>query len=282
MTLLTNFFIIMFSSSYSPHRESVKTVSEIRTDEEGRRFKVTRKIRMRLVTEAVEPEVALRRTWKKFGLSANDGVGPNISSTILGEPVFLQLSIDADFDKQEVSPAQAQAAEAKTVKCRYCDGPHFSVKCPYKDTFAGDKKFSFNGGSAASSATEVADATSPSAGPAKYVPKFKRSVEDGGLGGASSSDPSNPLDDRDQGLAIRITNLSDIVVESDIRELVGAIGVPVSRCNVGRDRFTGRCKGYAFVNFFSKEDAEKVMGRLNGFPYGNLILKVEIARPVEK
>ena len=236
---------------------------------------------MRLVTEAVEPEVALRRTWKKFGLSVNDGVGPNISSTILGEPVFLKLSMDADFDKQEVSPAQAQAAEAKTVKCKYCDGPHFSVKCPYKDTFAGeDKKFNVNGVSAAGAV--VAEAASPSSGPAKYVPKFKRSVEDGGLGGTSSSDPSAPLDERDQGLAIRITNLSDIVVESDIRELVGAIGVPVSRCNVGRDRFTGRCKGYAFVNFFTKEDAEKVMGRLNGFPYGNLILKVEIARPVEK
>jgi translation initiation factor 3 subunit G len=237
---------------------------------------------MRLVTEAVEPEVALRRTWKKFGLSANDGVGPNISSTILGEPVFLKLSMEADFDKQEVSPAQAKAAEAKTIKCKYCDGPHYSVRCPYKDTFAGeDKKFSINGASSGSAEAVAASAGSPGAGPTKYVPKFKRSVEEGGLGG-NSSDLSSPLDDRDQGLAIRITNLSDVVVESDIRELVGAIGVPVARCNVGRDRNTGRCKGYAFVNFYAKEDAEKVMGKLNGFPYGNLILKVEIARPVEK
>lgn len=239
---------------------------------------------MRLVTEAVEPEVALRRTWKKFGLSANDGAGPNISSTILGEPVFLKLSMDADFDKQEVSPAKAQAAEAKTVKCKFCDGPHFSVRCPYKDTFAGEEKnFSINGVSPGGAEVAAASAQSTGSGSTKYVPKFKRSVEEGGLGGATTgSDSSSPLDDRDQGLAIRITNLSDIVVESDIRELVGAIGVPVARCNVGRDRVTGRCKGYAFVNFYTKEDAEKVMGRLNGFPYGNLILKVEIARPVEK
>ena len=66
----------------------IKSVTEIRTDESGRQFKVTRKIKMRLVTETVEPEVALRRTWKKFGQAANDGPGPNISSTILGEPVF--------------------------------------------------------------------------------------------------------------------------------------------------------------------------------------------------
>lgn len=251
----------------------IKTVSEIRTDDSGRRFQITRKIRMRLVTEAVEPEVALRRAWKKFGLAANDGPGPNISSTILGEPVFLKLGMDTDFDKQEVSPAQTQAMEAKTVKCRFCDGPHFSVKCPHKSSFAGDaSKPKFNDAPVSTETTTAA--------PSKYVPKFKRSVEEGGS--ASTEGSSSTLDDRDQGLAIRITNLSEICVESDIRELVGAIGVPVARCNVGRDRVTGRCKGFAFVNFYTKEDAETVMRRLNGFPYGNLILKVEIARPIDK
>lgn len=254
----------------------IKTVSEIRTDDSGRHFQVTRKIRMRLVTESVEPEVALRRSWKKFGQAANDGPGPNISSTILGEPVFLKLAMDMDFDKQEVSPAQAQAAEAKTVKCRYCDGPHFSVKCPHKDSFAGEASKPKLNGAEASASVPIA-----TAGPTKYVPKFKRSVEEGGIAPTEGSTAST-LDDRDQGLAIRITNLSEVCVESDIRELVSAIGVPVARCNVGRDRVTGRCKGFAFVNFYTKEDAETVMHRLNGFPYGNLILKVEIARPIDK
>ena len=232
---------------------------------------MTRKIRMRLVTETVEPDVAHRRTWKKFGLSANDGPGPNVSSTIIGEPVFLNLSMDIDFDKQEVSPTQVQAAEAKTIKCKFCDGPHFSMKCPYKDTFINESK---------PVTSSVSESASASTAPAKYVPKFKRNMDT--PSSSFSSEPVSALDDRDQGLAIRITNLSDVVVESDIRELVAAIGVPVARCNVGRDRFTGRCKGYAFVNFYTKEDAETVMNRLNGFPYGNLILKVEIARPIEK
>lgn len=254
----------------------IKTVNEIRTDDSGRRFQVTRKIRMRLVTESVEPEVALRRAWKKFGQAANDGVGPSISSTILGEPVFLKLAMDMDFDKQEVSPAQAQASEARTIKCKYCGGPHFSPRCPHKDSFAGEaSNFKLNS-AASAEATAVA-----SAGPSKYVPKFKRSVEERGFAPADGISASS-LDDRDQGLAIRITNLSEVCVESDIRELVGAIGVAVARCNVGRDRVTGRCKGFAFVNFYTKDDAETVMRRLNGFAYGNLILKVEIARPVDK
>lgn len=240
---------------------------------------------MRLVTESVEPEVALRRTWKKFGLASNDGLGPNISSTIIGEPVFLKLGMDTDFDKQEVSSAQAKANEAKTIKCKFCDGPHFSLKCPYRDTFSGEAfKNKLNGAAGASeessaAAANVADASS---GPTKYVPKFKRSTEEGGNGPQSASGTDSTLDDRDQGLAIRITNLSEVVVESDIRELVGAIGVSVARCNVGRDRFTGRCKGYAFVNFYTKEDAETVMNKINGLPYGNMILKVEIARPIDK
>lgn len=257
-------------------------------------MRVTRKIRLKLVTETVEADVALRLTWKKFGLSANDGIGPNLSSTTLGEPVFLNLSMEANFDKQEASPAQVQAAEAKTIKCRNCDGPHLTVKCPYKDKFVdGASKFKFvntdsdttNSANASANSPNITTASAAPAGPTKYVPKFKRGGEDSNGSAANSSnstETSSQVDDRDQGLAIRITNLSEIVVEADIRELVGAIGVPIARCNVGRDRFTGRCKGYAFVNFYSKEDAETVMRRLNGFPYGNLILKVEIARPVDK
>ena len=55
-----------------------------------------------------------------------------------------------------------------------------------------------------------------------------------------------------------------------------------ARCNVARDRYTGLCKGYAFVNFYAQDDADRVVKRLNGFAYGNMIIKVEIAKPVEK
>ena len=177
--------------------------------------------------------------------------------------------MNTDFDKQEVSPAQAKATEAKTVKCRFCEGPHFfqsNVLIRILLPVMNPPKPKLNdSGSTASAATEDSTPVS-AAGPSKYVPKFKRSTEEGGNGPQSRICYHSTSDDRDQGLAIRITNLSEIVVESDIRELVGAIGVPVARCNVGRDRNTGRCKGFAFVNFYTKEDAETVMKRLNGFP----------------
>lgn len=258
----------------------IKTVTEDKRDDQGRLVRVTRKIRMKLVTEAVEPEVAARREWRKFGLAANDGPGPNISSTILGEPVYLKLALDQDFDKQEAA-AQVPVVEAKSVKCRYCEGPHWSVKCPYKDKFAGEEA-KVNHGQGSQNAEAASASPAQPAGPAKYVPRFRRQQEEGGSAAAPSAAGENQPDDRDLGLAIRISNLSDIVVENDIRDLCAAIGTPVARCNVAKDRFTGRCKGYAFVNFYSKEDAERVMNRLNGLPYGNLILKCEIARPSEK
>ena len=230
---------------------------------------------MRLVTESVEPEVALRRTWKKFGLAAQDGLGPNSNNSRPTEEIFMNLSMDMDFDKQEATSAkshQALETKSKGMTCKYCNGLHLTFKCPHKDTFAGEIKAK---AAASAVAGNVEDEISPLPS-SKYVPKFKRNLDEN-----SSSLTESSSDDRDNGLAIRITNLSDATVESDIRDLVSATGVSVARCNVGRDRITGRCKGYAFVNFYSKEDAESVRARLNGYPYGNLILKVEIARPIE-
>lgn len=260
----------------------IKTVTEEKRDDQGRLVRVTRKIRMKLVTEAVEPEVAARRAWKKFGLAANDGPGPNISSTILGEPVYLKLAMDQDFDKQEVA-AQVPVVEAKSVKCRYCEGPHWSVKCPHKDKFIGvEAKVNHGQGGNAAKEEAKSETAAPSAAPAKYVPRFRRQEEGAAAAGGQTGSSDQTQDDRDMGLAIRISNLSDLVVESDIRDLCAALNAPVARCNVARDRITGRCKGYAFVNFYSKDDAERVMNKLNGLPYGNLILKAEIARPSEK
>lgn len=53
------------SSMESLNGEQIKTVVEERTDENGRRIRVTRKIRMRLVQEALSPAVAERRVPSK-------------------------------------------------------------------------------------------------------------------------------------------------------------------------------------------------------------------------
>lgn len=45
-----------------------------------------------------------------------------------------------------------------------------------------------------------------------------------------------------------------------------------TRIYVGKDQETGLCKGFAFVSFESRAEAEKAMGKINGLPYDHLIL----------
>lgn len=41
---------------------------------------------------------------------------------------------------------------------------------------------------------------------------------------------------------------------------------------------TGESRGFAFINFTHRDDAQRAINKLNGFGYDNLILKVCVAR----
>jgi translation initiation factor 3 subunit G len=43
------------------------------------------------------------------------------------------------------------------------------------------------------------------------------------------------------------------------------------------DKNTGENRGFAFINFVHREEAERAIRTLNGFGYDNLILRVEWA-----
>lgn len=241
-----------------------KTVVEERVDEQGRRVRVTRKIRLRLVSERVSPEVAARRAWRKFGDAASDGPGPHLSSTIIGEPVFLKLSLAGGVGDGE--PTKAAVVQVKNIVCRYCQGAHWSAKCPFKSTFAEEAKDA-EGGAGKEEA----------AGLKKYIPpSMRRAMEaggmaEGGIGLATTSQRDNPN-------TVRISNLADVVTETDLRDLVGRIAQP-ARVYVVKDQRTMLCRGSAFVSFHMMEDAERVVTKLHGHKYGNLVLHVEMAKP---
>ena len=69
---------------------------------------------------------------------------------------------------------------------------------------------------------------------------------------------------RDDLPTLRITSLSVDAEDEDLRALFEPFG-RVARANVVRDRETRISKGFGFVSFDSRKDAEKALGKMNGF-----------------
>ncbi|KAJ2744055.1 translation initiation factor eIF3 subunit g [Coemansia sp. BCRC 34301] len=254
-----------------------KTVIEHRLNEDGKRVRVTRVMREKVVQEHVNRAVAERKKWAKFGeqrgengiVRGNGGV-----ATTIGEVVELRLSqYAAQMKQQELEAAEqekAAAVKSSKILCRVCRGEHFTAKCPYKDTMTPAEDI-LGGG-----APPVDDAKS--SGPNAYVPPHMRAGAKafGGRAAGSLGAGDARGDRRDEQPTIRITNLSEDTLEADVNQLCRPFG-PLARVFVATDRSTGHCKGYAFVSYYDHDSAEKAIAKLNGHGFDNLILNAHWA-----
>ena len=82
---------------------------------------------------------------------------------------------------------------------------------------------------------------------------------------------------RDDLPTLRVTNVSEDASEDDLRDLFSRFG-KVFRVYIGRDRETGIGKGYAFVSFEDRANAERAMHKVHGMGYDNLILNCQWSR----
>jgi len=78
--------------------------------------------------------------------------------------------------------------------------------------------------------------------------------------------------------AILVSNLSENMEDNDLLDLFRPFG-HIARIFLAKDKMTGQCKGFAFINYYKQEDAAKAIATLNGFGYDHLILNVEWAKP---
>lgn len=83
---------------------------------------------------------------------------------------------------------------------------------------------------------------------------------------------------RDTTASVYITNLPAEADEADLHELCRPFG-PLRSVKLVRDRRTNQSKGFAFVNFRRREDADGAIQRLDGYAYGHLVMRVQWARP---
>jgi RNA recognition motif-containing protein len=83
------------------------------------------------------------------------------------------------------------------------------------------------------------------------------------------------------GNKLYVGGLPTFVTEGQLEEIFSAHGT-VESVRVITDRFTGRSRGFGFVEMASSAEAQKAMESLNGTQLEGQTLVVNEARPLEK
>ncbi|RLN03670.1 eukaryotic translation initiation factor 3 subunit G [Panicum miliaceum] len=254
-----------------PDENGLKRVIEYRFDDDGNKVKVTTTTRVRKLAKARLSRSAIeRRQWPKFGDAVKEDAGSRLTM-VSTEEILIERprapGSKADEPAASGDPlAMASKGGAVLMVCRTCGkkGDHWTSKCPYKDLAPPTESFTDR--------PPTSDGPPAAGGPVKgaYVPPTMR-------GGADRS-AGDVMRRRNDENSVRVTNLSEDTREPDLLELFRAFG-PVSRVYVAVDQKTGSSRGFGFVNFVHREDAEKAISKLNGYGYDNLILRVEWATP---
>ncbi|KAH9606393.1 hypothetical protein KSS87_004615 [Heliosperma pusillum] len=239
-----------------PDTDGVKTMTEYKFNDKGEKVKITTKSRV-----VINKKIILeRRSWAKFGDAIKDGPNSNGLTTYPPEDVKIERPGSDDKDKDKVKHTKAdpnQPTRDGTIKvCRTCHqkGDHWTAACPYKNL---------------AQSAEVLATPDPNPNPnptatKKYVPPIR----------TTTTDPKRRNDEN----SVRVSNLSEDTREADLQELFEPFG-HVTRVYVATDRSTNMSRGFGFVNFARKEDAERAISKLNGYGYDNLILRVEWSAP---
>lgn len=191
------------------NKDGTKTIITFRYNENNQKVKTTRRIRYTTHRETVNPRVADRKQWGKFGESARDGAGPAADTTSVGENIIFRPSTNWRKDiRDESADPNAQSMKDKLkdkkVKCRICNGEHFTARCPYKDTMA-----PMGESGAADPAAGMGDEPAPAGGAAasknrSYVPPALRN--DGRTAGERMG--GSKYGERDDFATLRVTNVS--------------------------------------------------------------------------
>ncbi|KAL6977397.1 hypothetical protein U1Q18_026196 [Sarracenia purpurea var. burkii] len=254
-----------------PDENGIKKVIEFRFNDDGSKVKITTTTRARKLAKARLSKRAIeRRSWAKFGDAVHEDVGSRLTM-VSTEEILIERPRAPGSKAEETklagdSLAQLGKGGAVLMVCRTCGkkGDHWTSRCPYKDLAPQSEPFVDK--PAAPETTTVGSGTTKGA----YVPPSMRAGQERPAG--------SEMRRRNEENSVRVTNLSEDTREPDLHELFRTFG-PVSRVYVAIDQKTGMSRGFGFINFVNKEDAERAIAKLNGYGYDNLILRVEWATP---
>ncbi|KAF7493880.1 Eukaryotic translation initiation factor 3 subunit G [Sarcoptes scabiei] len=234
----------------------MKIITEIR-HQDGKKLQV--KQYFKTEKRRVSLNVAKRKTWMKFGLSANDPPGPNPKTTYISEEISMEYLNQKDEENLDLDLSQQfnKGIVNPHIVCRHCSHNHWTMECPLKNEINALNKYNDSNDSKDDDRTR-------------------------GRLGLSMLKDGKRLDlnsrSKDENNTIRITNLPEETQDEDIKDLFKNFG-KITRIFLAKDKATGNSKGFAFVSLDTRENAARAIRAVNGHGYNNLILSVEWARP---
>lgn len=231
-----------------PDKNGIKTIVSYKV-EDGKRYRVTKQVREYTKTTRVAKRVAERRkNFTKFGDCEGLPPGPEdgITSVSFDEVCLETPDMKTKDDQEETLTSLLSWAKGRSWR------------------FKNDK----NAAETVSAGGEGGERNENA-----YVAPHMRGT---GREGSAMREQTNSF--RDEGHTLRVTNISEDTKEADLQDLFRPFG-RISRIYLAKDRVTMASRGFAFVTYLLKEDAESAKAKLNGYGYDHLILKLEWAQP---
>ena len=270
-----------------PRRESeidvngVKTITTYRTDDMGNKVKTEQKVKVTKKTVKIQKAVLARRSWDKFGLEKGKPAGyhgrgftdPGTVNLDVHEQI---LDMTPKARVVEESNESAQRAfekmnigsfEAWRPKQRGDASVSAAREWAEANGIAAPERDEPGGGGGGSSLPSLAGRAA-SGGSAYVTPRMRN----------ADGSRNTEMAQRDDSCTVRVSNLSEDVKDGDLRELFRRFG-NIQRIYLAKDRETQQSRGFAFINFYDREDAARAIAALDGHGYDHLILSVSWANP---
>jgi len=264
----------------------VKTVIEY-IERDGKTYKVTKHVKVRAVSKWTNTQMEARKTMGKFGkaLGADPAeeaihIKQSTEDVIIEVPRKTASLVTNDDAEYKFFEASIELANQLTKEKKVWTDVNREKQAERETDAAPAPEAPKPSGFSQGAFADIKTAAAPDAagaggkgGPAKYVPPSLRGADGKGKGGKGDLQ-------QQQEASLRVTNLSEDVKEGDLQDLFGQCG-RLQRVFLAKHMDTGMSKGFAFITYYSRDDAVRAIKKLHGHGYDNLIMQVMFAKPRE-
>lgn len=233
-------------------------------------IKRTQHVRSTKATKIVKQAVAERQRLRRYGSGVAAGNAGSEAVVTRDADICLVLTVPEDRTKKFAPAVEVLQVSGPAITCRRCQQDHFTSQCPYKALIDEEKRTTAEPVAVEKSADAKEDAV-------KYVAPHAR-----GNPGAVADAEEEEEDADEAKRTIVILNISEDLLEEEIREICKECGLQPMRVSLHRDRKTGRSRGRCFVSLptaaLAKEAVEELHGYHEEYMVWTVVLNTEYSK----